>query len=458
MSITIQPRRNTAAAAAASNPVLAVGELGFETDTGKTKRGDGVTAWNVLPYLIDTASANATYLTRAGMRPTVLLVGDSITAQCGMSNLLDVADAYSARGFFNWANWLMGERYSVVAVRGVGGEQTSALAARISTELTNYPSEWVVVEESGNDVAADRTFAAITTDLTTILNAIDAAGRKCCIVTTWPSNSYSTTSRKQIAAQVSQWIAALPLTRKGLVVADAYSVLVDPATGMANTPMTFDNIIHPGSGGAYRVGVQVANAMRPYASPAPLLRYADTDALVGIGNQSMLTNGAGWALQIGTAGTYTRDPDGIGNLATATVAAGGVQWSYAETFGPRIHIGDRLQMRARFRWSGLTWSAAMRNFSPYMLFSFRAAASGSFNATNNTFGQTGTEPSSFESSLTGPDVAASGDVTLTSTKFTLPATAADASAIDMLYAQLGFRSTNLSGGTVTVSGISVSKV
>ena len=54
MSFTvIQPRRNTAAGAAASNPIMAVGERGFETDTRKWKTGDGTTTWNNLPYDAD---------------------------------------------------------------------------------------------------------------------------------------------------------------------------------------------------------------------------------------------------------------------------------------------------------------------------------------------------------------------------------------------------------------------
>ena len=53
MSITIQIRRGTAAEWTAANPVLAAGELGLETDTGKTKIGDGVTAWNSLGYVDD---------------------------------------------------------------------------------------------------------------------------------------------------------------------------------------------------------------------------------------------------------------------------------------------------------------------------------------------------------------------------------------------------------------------
>jgi hypothetical protein len=46
-----------------------MGELGYETDTKKSKRGDGVTTWNALPYLIDTASASSTYVSAAIVAP-----------------------------------------------------------------------------------------------------------------------------------------------------------------------------------------------------------------------------------------------------------------------------------------------------------------------------------------------------------------------------------------------------
>lgn len=54
MSTTIPQRfltaGHTAAEWAASNPVLLDREEAFETDTRKIKFGDGVTAWNSLPY------------------------------------------------------------------------------------------------------------------------------------------------------------------------------------------------------------------------------------------------------------------------------------------------------------------------------------------------------------------------------------------------------------------------
>jgi hypothetical protein len=46
----IQVRRGTAEQWVTANPVLSSGELGFETDTGKFKIGDGTLEWDELDY------------------------------------------------------------------------------------------------------------------------------------------------------------------------------------------------------------------------------------------------------------------------------------------------------------------------------------------------------------------------------------------------------------------------
>jgi hypothetical protein len=59
----IQTRRGTATTWTSTNPTLAAGEIGFESNTGKIKIGTGSTAWNALAY---TASSTAvTYLFNA---------------------------------------------------------------------------------------------------------------------------------------------------------------------------------------------------------------------------------------------------------------------------------------------------------------------------------------------------------------------------------------------------------
>jgi len=67
MATKIQLRRDTAADWTSTNPTLAAGEIGFESDTNKFKIGDGATAWTSLNYApegyattsyVDTQDAN----------------------------------------------------------------------------------------------------------------------------------------------------------------------------------------------------------------------------------------------------------------------------------------------------------------------------------------------------------------------------------------------------------------
>ena len=60
MAIKIKFRRGNASDWSSANPVLDVGEPGFEIDTGKIKVGDGTNHWNDLPYA--TGGSGATQL------------------------------------------------------------------------------------------------------------------------------------------------------------------------------------------------------------------------------------------------------------------------------------------------------------------------------------------------------------------------------------------------------------
>lgn len=56
MTTRMQQRRGTAEQWLLSNPVLAAGEIGFETDTRSFKIGDGVNSWIILDYFESTES------------------------------------------------------------------------------------------------------------------------------------------------------------------------------------------------------------------------------------------------------------------------------------------------------------------------------------------------------------------------------------------------------------------
>jgi hypothetical protein len=81
----IQVRRGTAAQWTSTNPTLAAGEFGFETDTNKIKCGNGSTAWNSLAYLNNdgdiTGVTAGTGITGGGTSGTVTVAIDtSVTA------------------------------------------------------------------------------------------------------------------------------------------------------------------------------------------------------------------------------------------------------------------------------------------------------------------------------------------------------------------------------------------
>lgn len=81
----IQVRRGTAAQWTSTNPTLAAGEIGFETDTLRMKVGNGSTAWNSLSYVTYTATqAVATWLAT----PSSANLAAAVTDETGSGSLV----------------------------------------------------------------------------------------------------------------------------------------------------------------------------------------------------------------------------------------------------------------------------------------------------------------------------------------------------------------------------------
>src|ERR1700733_10406706 len=81
MSVTIQLRRDTAANWTAADPVLNQGELGVETDTSKSKLGDGATAWNSLGYWATGGGSGSVASVFGRTGPVAAQSGDYSVAQ-----------------------------------------------------------------------------------------------------------------------------------------------------------------------------------------------------------------------------------------------------------------------------------------------------------------------------------------------------------------------------------------
>jgi hypothetical protein len=99
----LQQRRGTAASWTSTNPTLAAGEIGFESDTGKFKIGNGSTAWASLAYATNGAVVSPlttkgdlfTYST-TNARLAVGSNGDTIVADSSTSTGLRWQGDYAA--------------------------------------------------------------------------------------------------------------------------------------------------------------------------------------------------------------------------------------------------------------------------------------------------------------------------------------------------------------------------
>ena len=112
MAVTIQMRRDTAAAWTSANPTLAQGELGLETDTTYYKIGNGSTAWTSLAYgsiqgaipsstvtsamIVDGTIVNADINASAAIAYSKLSLGTSIAASDLAANAVTTAKILDA--------------------------------------------------------------------------------------------------------------------------------------------------------------------------------------------------------------------------------------------------------------------------------------------------------------------------------------------------------------------------
>ena len=68
---TVKVKRATAVRWASQNPVLAAGEIGYETDTRKMKLGDGTSSWTQLSYLVADGTGSGTGTGTGGQAATI---------------------------------------------------------------------------------------------------------------------------------------------------------------------------------------------------------------------------------------------------------------------------------------------------------------------------------------------------------------------------------------------------
>ena len=182
----MQQRRGTAAQWTAANPVLAAGEIGFETDTNKFKMGNGTSAWASLAYFANATELAAAIDAVVGIAPETLDTLAEIAASIGddpdfLSDLatnarLDstiVSQASALNDAITFGSSALSTHTSnTMNIHGIAN--TAALA--LKSEVADAKSEAIVAAAAdATSKVADAKTEAITEAVTQANTAISTA-------------------------------------------------------------------------------------------------------------------------------------------------------------------------------------------------------------------------------------------------------------------------------------------
>ena len=186
----MQQRRGSAAQWTAANPVLAAGEIGFETDTSKFKMGNGTSTWSQLVYF-----ANATELTNAinsvvGMAPETL------------NTLSEISDALGDNPEF-LSLYATNARVDTVVFNGEAALDT--LETAVSGSLTTHVNNTLNVHGIANTsllatTANVETAVAAVTKTTLGLGSVDNTSDASKPVSTAQASAIATAKTEAITA------------------------------------------------------------------------------------------------------------------------------------------------------------------------------------------------------------------------------------------------------------------
>lgn len=133
MATRMQQRRGTAAEWTSVNPILASGEIGFETDTNQFRIGDGVTNWADLSYF-ETLDDIQTYVDNA-----VAGVIDSAPETLNTLNEIAAALNDDANAFTTLSNQITsGDSSTLSSAQSYADNQDTALYSQITSDFQAY--------------------------------------------------------------------------------------------------------------------------------------------------------------------------------------------------------------------------------------------------------------------------------------------------------------------------------
>ena len=169
MPTQIQLRRDTASDWTSNNPTLALGELGWESDTNKFKIGDGSTAWTSLDYTSD-----GTAISQLNTNVTVADSGSgTITATVdGTTEMIIAAGAITGVGSITLDNTTAPNADGMLANKKFVDDQIAAISSLSLIDEDNMATDSATRPPSQQSVKAYADTKASTGDIVSLAIAL----------------------------------------------------------------------------------------------------------------------------------------------------------------------------------------------------------------------------------------------------------------------------------------------
>ena len=336
MATRMQQRRGTAAQWTAANPILSAGEIGFESDSGQFKIGDGTTAWVGLTYFKNFDDLDISgYIKdeeKAAANGVATLDGNAQVPISQLSNLIQTAPA-ELDTLAELATGLSNAISSLTTDIGDLASSTSATIVDINTDITALTTnlETETSARSAYATSNDAVVADIQTTLTTHTgNISDLSDSVAAIETVNTTQGSAIDTLNTSVAAIESNIAALTTddVAEGANLyftieraQDALGSAVEGGTGITATYNDANNKITVAIDGTVATELYADNA----ASNAVSTHNSDTTNVHGISDTTALATKTYADNAVSTHEADTTNVHGIADtaaLATKTYADG----------------------------------------------------------------------------------------------------------------------------------------
>lgn len=322
----MQVRRGTAASWTSTNPTLAAGEWGLETDTGKYKIGNGTTAWASLAYAANSVAAGT---------------GISVSTSSGVTTVTNtVATAVDAKG-----DLVAGTGADTFSRLAAGANETRLVADSAQTTGLKYVADTTnyAIGAKGDllvGTAAD-TVAAVSVGANGLVLTADSTQASGVIWTTVASSgSGGGTFKIASGSAGGAKTYTISLPTGGYVVKAYNSLGYGVTTGVASIDFTFGSTVYKNYFG---------NSTLTTSAPNPTLVVQLTSTLSSVTIDTSAS--AGWTSASRTGGFGTTVP----SINKNTFAFGNSIFNIAGSVG----TGTGLTRYNASSTDGVTWTSRL---------------------------------------------------------------------------------------------------